>query len=212
MTLRNRLVRLAHEVPVLRPHLVPLLRNADADAPAKPAYKVGETVRVSPGTGLQDVWHGKVLGFETHFTRIGPRPFVAWYVLEKPDGSRVVVPPHFVEASKWDLRRDDEYAFVVMTKALRKAGLLNLLKRRAGYQRGYLGYEIPYGKDGIPMDEFKRKMLADPAIGPHGNSLMLTIPTGETETASYELKLESAYPDTTMFRRIEIGPLPFKKG
>ena len=101
--LRSKIIRLAHMNPELRPHLLPLLKEAarvPSDKDVLRTYPKGSTITLyhNPSfSGLEiDRMEGTevtVLDLEPRFTTFGSQPFVMHILLQDADGNTAWVPP-----------------------------------------------------------------------------------------------------------------------
>lgn len=194
MSIRKHLIRLAHENPEFRPHLVPLLRYASENL-----FRIGEKLHLRGsvhGTGFQPNEQVVVVGYEPdQFTPMGPQPFITFYWVESVanPGHKKLLSPDRLGHKIGKLRDEYLYAFSQLEKAVKKSGL-STFKRESSAIRGQLGFENK--GPNLPPGEIQAALLRMPYIkqGP-GNSLLLTIPTGQTQTRDYPIRVSQVMHD-----------------
>lgn len=198
MKLANRLVTLAHSNLEIRRYLVPILREAVLSTNLR-MYPVGTEMvfRWALHKQIKQDELIRVVGYKPDiYTDFGPDPFITFYVIEKvsePGTTYTVHPRTLHTYQEWKSRPPYDFAFNVLSRAMKKSGLLNDYKRFA-VVRGELGYHALHG--GLPSSEVKSYLLRVDSfkggeIKEQGNQLVVSIPVGQHEHKDFRVDLIS---------------------
>lgn len=201
MTLRNRIIKLAQDVPETRKFLVPILRLAQRDS-----FEPFSTGKI---WDISDFIHGRIkveiLGYERHFSNRGPDMFTTFYKVRAIEtGEEFLLHPRYLHLNiKWDVRGDYADAFNLVTKALRAGGLLKVLKRKASPQRNQLGYEVPHGSPAVETADVDKALMKLDDAHKNGDRISFTVPTGDTDTKVHTVHVQGSS-QGTLYRLVII--------
>lgn len=187
-TLRERVIRLAHLDPTMRPHLLTILRQAGVARP-------GDVVKlyhlpVSKGhLHRQDV---TVVEVKTGFTPYGPSPLGTFYVVRADSGEELTLPDYFFQPGKPPEKRDPlEEAFKHVQSSLKRAGLLANLKRVNSTKRNGRRLEVPFGKPAPTLQEVSDALASHPNIEMRGLKGVVQVQTAANEFARFDVELRT---------------------